>query len=132
MRIDAPSYDTILANGPLQPDRVGIDLPVSSRHDQRPCYFKTGTDCRRRGKHQSPRNPFNPSTTIAFDIPVRSNVRLTVYDVLGREVAVLFNGVRETGRYSAVWNASNAASGMYFFRLEADRFTAVRKMLLMK
>ena len=77
-------------------------------------------------------NPFNPSTTIAFDIPTRSNVRLTVYDVLGREVAQLSNGMHEAGRYSVVWNATNVASGMYFFRLEADRFTAVRKMLLMK
>ncbi len=77
-------------------------------------------------------NPFNPSTTIEFEIPARSNVRLTVYDVLGREVASLSNGVHEAGRYSVVWNASNVASGMYFFRLEADRFTAVRKMLLLK
>jgi hypothetical protein len=59
-------------------------------------------------------------------------VRLTVYDVLGREVASLYNGVHEAGRYSVVWNASNVASGMYFFRLEADRFTAIRKMLLLK
>jgi hypothetical protein len=77
-------------------------------------------------------NPFNPSTTIEFEIPARTNVRLTVYDVLGREVASLYNGVHEAGRYPVVWNASNVASGMYFFRLEADRFTAIRKMLLLK
>ena len=82
--------------------------------------------------HQNYPNPFNPSTTIEFEIPARTNVRLSVYDVLGREVAVLFSGVHEAGRYSQVWNAADAASGMYFFRLQADRFTAVRKMLLVK
>ena len=77
-------------------------------------------------------NPFNPSTTISYEIPVRSQVRVTVYDVMGRMVAELYNGVRESGRYSQVWNASDLASGMYLVKIDNDRFTATRKMLLLK
>ena len=77
-------------------------------------------------------NPFNPTTTITFSIPTRSHVRLAVFDILGREVTLLFEGDREAGQYSHVWNAGGAASGMYFVRLEADRFTATKKMLLVK
>jgi hypothetical protein len=77
-------------------------------------------------------NPFNPTTTFAYDIPTHSQVRLTVYDITGRLVAELFNGVREPGHYVQVWNAANVASGMYLLRIEADRFSATRKMLLLR
>ena len=77
-------------------------------------------------------NPFNPSTVITFDLPERSHVRLTVYDVTGRVVAELFNGERGAGHYSQVWNAGNVASGMYFFRLEAGQFHATRRMMLVR
>ncbi|HXX63637.1 MAG TPA: T9SS type A sorting domain-containing protein, partial [Bacteroidota bacterium] len=77
-------------------------------------------------------NPFNPTTTIEYSLPARTHVRLEVYDIAGRLVAELVNGVQESGRYAQVWNASNAASGMYFIRLQSDRFTSTRKMLLVK
>ena len=77
-------------------------------------------------------NPFNPSTTIEYSLPARTHVRLDVYDITGRLVAELVNGVQESGRYRQLWNASNAASGMYFVRLQSDRFTSTRKMLLLK
>jgi tetratricopeptide (TPR) repeat protein len=59
-------------------------------------------------------NPFNPSTTLKYELPAGGNVSLTVYDVLGREVTVLVKGYHEAGRYSVTWNASAVASGMYF------------------
>lgn len=84
------------------------------------------------GLRQNYPNPFNPSTTIVYDLPVRSQVRVTVYDVMGREVSELFNGMREAGSYSHVWNATNLATGMYFLRLQAGQFTTMRSMLLIK
>jgi hypothetical protein len=77
-------------------------------------------------------NPFNPSTTINFALPKTSNVKLTIYNALGKEVATLVNGVMEAGNHSAVWNAANNASGMYFFKLEAGNFTSTKKMMLIK
>ena len=77
-------------------------------------------------------NPFNPSTKISYQLPERSFVSLNVFDVLGREVATLINEEKEPGTYSTVWNAKNAASGMYFYRLTAGAFTDVKKLLLVK
>jgi hypothetical protein len=64
-------------------------------------------------------DPFNPSTTIEYSIPVASHVRLTIYDVLGRVVATLANGVESAGYKQVVWNASSVGSGTYFYQLEA-------------
>ena len=77
-------------------------------------------------------NPFNPSTIIAFDIPQTSNVRLAVYDVLGREVTVLASGQFTAGRHSITFNASNLASGIYLYQLQAGSFVQTRKLLLVK
>ena len=77
-------------------------------------------------------NPFNPSTTIAFDVPEVSHVRLTVYDLLGREVALLVNEERDSGTYRTVFNASNLASGVYLYRLQTGTFSATRRLLLLR
>jgi hypothetical protein len=61
-------------------------------------------------------NPFNPATTIKFDLPEASHVSLVIYDVLGRKVAELENGVKEAGYHSATWNATDVSSGIYFAR----------------
>ncbi len=77
-------------------------------------------------------NPFNPSTTIKFSIPKSGNVRLVVYDILGKEVATLVNNFLNAGQYNFQFNAANLASGIYLYRLEAGNFTQTNKMLLMK
>jgi hypothetical protein len=77
-------------------------------------------------------NPFNPSTSIRFNIPKLSHAKLVVYDVVGREVAVLVNEMKQPGSYEAVFNAENFASGVYFYRLDAGDFTDVKKMVLVK
>jgi hypothetical protein len=77
-------------------------------------------------------NPFNPATNVSYQLAARSQVSLKVFDVLGREVATLVNEEKEPGTYSAVWDARNAASGVYFYRLDAGNFTSVRKLLLLK
>lgn len=81
-------------------------------------------------------NPFNPSTVIGYqvgaihELPVQ--VRLTVYDVLGREVAVLVNGVQAAGFHEVRFNATNLSSGMYIYRLETPQGSVSRTMMLMK
>lgn len=77
-------------------------------------------------------NPFNPATTISFDVAREGKVKLTVYNVIGQEVATLVNDVRPVGNYKITWNASSLASGVYFYRLEAGAFVTTKKMLLMK
>jgi hypothetical protein len=85
-------------------------------------------------------NPFNPSTTLSYELPVRSNVTLKIFNLLGQEVAILVFGEKEAGRYSIEWNASNVPSGVYFCRLEAlptnrgnsATFVAAKRMMLVK
>ncbi|MFA6457228.1 MAG: T9SS type A sorting domain-containing protein, partial [Bacteroidota bacterium] len=77
-------------------------------------------------------NPFNPTTNISFAVPVRSNVKLTVFNVVGQEVATLVNETMETGNHVVPFNASTLASGVYFYKLSAGSFTSVKKMMLLK
>ena len=77
-------------------------------------------------------NPFNPSTTISFELPEASNVNLVVYDYLGREVTTLVNDYRAIGHFDVTFNANNLASGVYFYKLKAGNFTSVKKMMLVK
>ncbi len=77
-------------------------------------------------------NPFNPNTNISYSIPQSGNVKLTVYNMLGQEVANLVNGYKETGSYTITWNAQNMASGIYVYRLEAGNQVISKKMTLLK
>lgn len=77
-------------------------------------------------------NPFNPSTTIKFALPTASNVTLTVYNMLGQKVSTLINDKMNSGFHSISFDASNLASGMYLYRIEAASFSSVKKMLLIK
>ena len=77
-------------------------------------------------------NPFNPTTTISFTLETESRVTLIVYDVLGREVARLADGPLPAGLHSAVFEATNLASGLYLCRLDANGHTSMRRMMLMK
>lgn len=77
-------------------------------------------------------NPFNPVTNISYSIPKAGNVKLAVYDVLGREIASLVNEYKTAGNYSVNFNAENLASGIYVYRIESGDFTAAKKMMLVK
>ena len=77
-------------------------------------------------------NPFNPTTQIAFDLPEQTDVRLTVYDVLGRRVRVLVDGPVAAGRHTFAFDARDLPSGTYVYRLDAGSFTQTRMMLLVK
>lgn len=82
--------------------------------------------------YQNYPNPFNPTTIIKYDLPKQSIVKLVVYDILGRKITTLVDEVKKAGSYQAVWNASQYASGVYFYRLEAGGNTASKKLLLLK
>jgi hypothetical protein len=77
-------------------------------------------------------NPFNPTTAIRYQLPVAGKVRLTVYNLLGLELATLVNGVQDAGTHIATWNAPALASGMYFYKIETGNFTRTMKMVLQK
>jgi len=77
-------------------------------------------------------NPFNPVTNIKFSIPVAGNVKLVIFDILGREVKTLLNDVKPAGNYVVDFNAAELSSGAYFYRLESGNFVETKKMLLVK
>ena len=77
-------------------------------------------------------NPFNPTTEIRYQIPEVSRVSLKVFDMLGREVATLFDGTRDPGSYAATFDGSGLAAGVYVYRLIANDVVAVRKLVLVK
>jgi hypothetical protein len=75
-------------------------------------------------------NPFNPSTQITYSIPKATDVTLKVYDVLGREIAVLVNERKQPGEYKVTWNAEGVPSGVYFYRIVAGEFVETKKMMV--
>jgi predicted GH43/DUF377 family glycosyl hydrolase len=77
-------------------------------------------------------NPFNPTTGIRFQMPGVSNVKLTVYDLMGREVAVLVDEKKAPGSYEVSFDGSRLSSGVYFYRLVAGSFVSTKKMLVLK
>ena len=77
-------------------------------------------------------NPFNPATTITYTIPNESQVSLVVYDIMGKEVTSLVNGKQSAGKHTVQFDASSLASGTYFYKLSADHFNSVKKMILLK
>jgi unsaturated rhamnogalacturonyl hydrolase len=77
-------------------------------------------------------NPFNPSTVIGYRLAASSHVTLKIYDLLGREAAVLVNAAQRAGVYSIEWNAAKMTSGVYFYKLNAGSFTSVKKLLFIK
>ncbi len=77
-------------------------------------------------------NPFNPSTKIQYFVPSKDLVTLKVYDILGREVAILINQLVEAGNYEVDFNAAGLASGIYFYRMKAGNFISIKKMILLR
>jgi hypothetical protein len=82
--------------------------------------------------YQNYPNPFNPTTTIRFSLPQKAQVTLKVYDLLGREVAILVDGAISSGQHSVVFEARGFATGIYFYRMQTERFTQTRKFLILK
>ena len=77
-------------------------------------------------------NPFNPTTTIKYQIQELSFVTIKVYDLLGNEIETLVNEQKPTGSYEITWYEEQLTSGVYFYRLQAGSFVETKKMVLMK
>ncbi len=82
-------------------------------------------------------NPFNPTTTIEFNLAAKSNVTINIYNLLGQQVEQLVNQEYSAGNHKVSWdgttsNGTQAATGMYLYRIEADHFVETKKMLLLK
>ena len=77
-------------------------------------------------------NPFNPATTIEYSVPHSGDVSLIIYNANGREIERMVDGEMSAGRFRVVWNASDLASGIYFYRLRTGEFVRTRKMVLLK
>ena len=77
-------------------------------------------------------NPFNAFTTIRYDLPVASEVTIDIYNILGRKVETLIQGEQPAGYHQVEWDAKNASSGMYFYRIQAGDYSEIKKMLVLK
>ena len=77
-------------------------------------------------------NPFNPTTTLNFALPVDSKVSLSIYDLQGREISRLINSNMHAGYHSVVWNADAQASGVYFVKMMAGEYISTQKLMLIK
>jgi hypothetical protein len=114
-------------------DSIQLKIPVVGAEEQvnQPLTFNL---------EQNYPNPFNPATTIKYSIPEKvksqnskfKNVTLKIYDILGREIAVLVNKEQKPGYYEVNWDASNQPSGVYFYRIQAGPYIETKKMILLK
>jgi hypothetical protein len=111
--------------GPVNVYFDGENLPVgiSSNGSHIPAGFRLS---------QNYPNPFNPSTKIDFSLPSSSVIKLAVYDVLGKEVALITNSRYERGNYTVNFDASRLAGGIYFYRLITESFSETKKMVVLK
>ncbi len=82
--------------------------------------------------HTAYPNPFNPITTISYDLPIDANVTISVYDLAGHLIAELIDENRTAGTYQVNWNASNQSSGIYLVKMAAGDFQEVQKVMLVK
>jgi len=128
-RINAQNFGGASAWSSAQLFTTGMVLGVEVADNEVPVTFDL---------YQNYPNPFNPSTIIRYDVPKNAQVTVTMFDILGRQVTTLVNGVQVAGKYSVQWNASGYASGVYIYRMEArnadgsGNFTSVKKLMLMK
>jgi hypothetical protein len=82
--------------------------------------------------HQNYPNPFNPVTTIKYQLARAGQVDLSIYNILGQKIATLVSEKQSAGIYNVTWDASNYSSGMYFYRIQSDRYTAIKKLIVVK
>lgn len=116
---------------------IGTEQGGFNRFDAEPAVAvsvaETGTQAPRDyDLEQNYPNPFNPSTTIRYSLPRAGHVSLRIFDLRGREIARLVEGQQPAGTYTITWDAKGVASGVYIYKIEAGRFVAARKLILIK
>jgi hypothetical protein len=108
----------------FKPEPTGVAPEEKSSSNETPYSYCFG---------QNYPNPFNPTTVIRYQLPIRSNMSLKVYDLLGQEIVTLFEGVRQPGIYEATFDGSKLTGGIYFYRLTTNTgFVKTNKSLLLK
>lgn len=117
--VDVNSASFVAVNSPLGTDTQDYSDAITRKAS----LIKVG---------QSYPNPFNPTTTINFNLSSETNVRLTIYDITGREVSTLVNQRLSAGDHQYQWNAGNFSSGVYFYRISAPGFEETKQMNLIK
>jgi glycosidase len=126
VNVSLPSYGTAIYTVSLTRDSLVVSHPILS------VVRAEGAPPAVAGLDQNYPNPFNPTTVIRYHVPTTSEVRLAIYDLLGREVATLVNGLEPAGVHSVSWNAAGFASGTYFYRLRVGSFVETKKLLLIR
>jgi hypothetical protein len=119
----SPADFDSLATVPAGCIRLDFLTGVSGNNSELPTVFKL---------YNNFPNPFNPSTTIKYDVPSNSFVKITIFDILGKEVSRLVNSQMSAGRYEVKWDATNYSSGTYLYKFEANDFVDIKKMVLIK
>jgi hypothetical protein len=77
-------------------------------------------------------NPFNPTTRLLFRLPLKTNVKIEIFDIQGQKITTLVDDLFEAGTHTILWNGANYATGVYLYKLTAGNFTDSKKMLLVK
>jgi hypothetical protein len=130
--------DSVCVTGDLVP---GVDSTCPDAfghvHDNSITSFGMLTSSSKKLRLRNYPNPFNPVTTIAFELPKASHVKVAVYNLLGQEVSTLVDDHLSAGHHEVEWNGMSdkgqrVSSGVYFYRFETDNYNETRKMLLMK
>ena len=131
LQAGSPCIDAGDPNSPLDPDSTRADIGAFY-YDQLvgiddvselPLFFNLS---------QNYPNPFNITTLIQYDLPLQSQTKLEIYDILGRRVATLYNGAQTAGYHQLLWNAQDLSSGIYFYKLTAGDYNETKKMMLVK
>ena len=133
------TYNTFGLNG-VYSDNTEIGDNISGRNKIK-VFFENGNNHNQTNFSNLPKsfqlsqnypNPFNPVTTIKYALPKNEFVTIKIYDIVGREIMRLLNEYKQAGYYSVNFNGSNLASGVYFYRIQAGDFTAMKRMVLVK
>jgi parallel beta-helix repeat protein len=129
---NSPCIDAGSPDSPLDPDGTIADIGafyfdqsvgIDDGYNQLPGEFSLS---------QNYPNPFNASTTIKYQLPKSSRVTIEIYDILGRRIEVLHDGIQPAGYYRVIWNAGSISSGLYFCKLQAGEHAETKKMVLIK
>jgi len=119
-----PGYQGLLGSGRVNAYKCVLGVTgISNYNENVPAHYAIS---------QNYPNPFNPTTNINFDLPKGNIVKLKIYDMSGKEVAILLNEYKSAGKYTYTFDASSLSSGVYFYRISAGDFSDTRKMMLVK
>jgi len=130
---NSPCIDAGDPESPLDPDGTIADIGAYYYHHTMGIEDQPGSEIPQQFTlFPNYPNPFNPATQIHFALPKQSTVKIAVYDLLGRQVAVPAEGDFPPGYHTVIWEASGNSSGVYFIRMEADAFQQTRKALLIR